>query len=58
MLQTEAQDKTSEELSEVEIGNILKKEIRVMIAKIIKELKRRIDAEREKLKVFTRRYRI
>ena len=27
----------------VEIGNILKKEIRVMIAKMIKELKRRMD---------------
>ena len=43
---------------EVEIGNILKKEIRVMIAKMIKELKRRMDAERDKLKVFTRRYKI
>ena len=56
MLQTEEQDKTSEELSEMETGNILKKEIRVMIAKMIKELKKRMHAQREKLKVFTRHY--
>ena len=58
MLQTEEQDKTSEELSEMEIGNILKEEIRVMTAKMITELKRRMDAQREKLKVLTRRYKI
>ena len=52
MLQTEELDKTSEE----EIGNIFKTEIRVMIAKMIKELKRRMHAQREKLKGFTRHY--
>ena len=33
-------DKISEELSEVEIGNLYKKEFRVMILKMIKELGR------------------
>ena len=51
-MQTEELDKTSEE----EIGNIFKTEIRVMITKMIKELKRRMHAQREKLKVFTRHY--
>lgn len=58
MLQTEEQDETSEELSETEIGNILKEEIRVMTAKMITELKRRMDAQREKVKVLTRHYKI
>ena len=51
-MQTEELDKTSEE----EIGNIFKTDIRVMIAKMIKELKRRMHAQRGKLKVFTRHY--
>ena len=51
-MQTEELDKTSEE----EIGNIFKTDIRVMITKMIKELKRRMHAQREKLKVFTRHY--
>ena len=42
----------------MEIGNILKEEIRVMTAKMITELKRRMGAQREKLKVLTRRYKI
>lgn len=58
MLQTEEQDETSEELSETEIGNILKEEIRVMTANMITGLKRRMDAQREKVKVLTRRYKI
>ena len=38
------QDKaTEEELSEGEIGNLPKKEYRVMIVKMIKELRRRMD---------------
>lgn len=41
-----------------EIGNILKEEIRVMTAKMITELKRRMDAQREKVKVLTRHYKI
>ena len=51
-MQTEELDKTSEE----EIGNIFKTDIRVMITKMIKELKRRMHAQREKLKVFTWHY--
>ena len=40
-----------EELSEVEIGNLPKKEFRVKIIKMIKEFRRRINAQREKLEV-------
>ena len=35
MFQTKEQDKSPEELSEVEIGNIPKKELREMIVKMI-----------------------
>ena len=42
------QDKTpEEELSEGEIGTLPKKEFRVMIVKMTKELGRRMDAEQE-----------
>ena len=42
-------DKTpEEELSEVEIGNLPEKEFRVMIIKITKELRRRINAQSQK----------
>ena len=34
------------------IGNLPEKEFRVMIVKMIKELKRRMDAQTEKLEVF------
>ena len=41
MIQMKEQDKNPEEdLSEVEIANLLKKEFKVMIVKMIKELKR------------------
>ena len=46
------QDKTTEEVTDVEIGNLCKKEFRVMIVKIIKELGRTMDKQREKLEVF------
>ena len=47
------QDKTpEEELSEVETDNLPKKEFRVIIVKMIKELGRRVDAQSEKLDVF------
>ena len=47
------QDKTpEEELSEVKIGYLPEKEFRVMIAKMIKELRRKMDAQSEKLEVF------
>ena len=39
MFQTREQDKTSEDLSEMEIGNIPKKEFRVMISKRSKNLR-------------------
>ena len=38
MFQMKEQDKTPEQLSEVEIGNLPKKEFRVMIVKIAKIL--------------------
>ena len=40
MFQTKEQDKTAEELSEVEIGNLPKKEFTAMIIKMIQELGR------------------
>ena len=53
MFQIKVQDKTpEEELSEVEIGNLLEKEFRVVIIKMIKELGRRMDSQNEKLEVF------
>ena len=47
MFQTMEQDKTSEELSEVKIGNLSGKGFTVMIIKMIKELGRRTDTEQE-----------
>ena len=41
-----------EELSEVEIGNLLNREFEVMTAKMFKELGRRMDEQSEKLEVF------
>ena len=50
MFQMKEQDKTPEEqLSEVEIGNLPKKEIRVMIVRMIQELGKRMDAQIKKL---------
>ena len=48
------QSKTPEELSEVEIGNLPQKWFWVVIVKIIKEVGRRMDAEREMLEVFSK----
>ena len=57
--QMKEQDKTpDEELSEVEIGNLPEKEFRVMIIKMIKELRRRMDAQSEKLEVFNKSWKI
>ena len=48
MLQMKEPDKTSEEeLSEVEIGNLLEKELRVIIIKMMKELRRTMGAQTE-----------
>ena len=55
MFQTKEQDKTpEEELSKVEIGNLPKKEFRVVIKKMIKELGRRMDAQSKKLEVLNK----
>ena len=48
MLQMKEQDKTpEEELNEVEISNLLDKEFKVMILKMLKELRRRMDEHNE-----------
>ena len=55
MFQMKGLNKTSEEeLSEVEIGNLPRKEFQVMTVKMIKELGRRMDAQSEKLEVFNK----
>ena len=50
--QTKEEDKTPEELSEVEIGNLPYREFKVMIIKMFKELRRRFDEQSENLEVF------
>ena len=53
MFQTKEQNKTpKEKLSEVEQGSLLENELRVVIIKVIKELRKRMDAQREKLEAF------
>ena len=53
MFQTKEQDKTpQEQVSEVEIGNLLEKEFWVMIVKMIQELRKRMDAQSKKLQEF------
>ena len=50
MSQMKEQDKTPEEkLSEVEIGNLLQKEFRVMIVKMIEDLRKRMEAQIQKI---------
>ena len=50
MLQTKEQDKTTEEqLNEEEIGNLLEKEFRVMIVKMIQNLGKRMAAQTKKI---------
>ena len=41
-----------EELRDVEIGNLPEKEFRVMIIKMVKELSRRMNSQREKNRKF------
>ena len=48
MFQTKEQDKTLEELNEVETDNLLEKEFRVVTIKMIKELRRIWDEQSEK----------
>ena len=50
MSQTKEQDKTPEgQLREVEIGNLTKKEFRVMIVEVIQDLGKRMEAQIEKI---------
>ena len=50
MFQLKEQDKTLEEqLSEVEIGNLPEKEFRIMILKMIQELRKRMEARIERM---------
>ena len=49
-MQTKEQDKTTEEqLNEEEIGNLLEKEFRVMIVKMIQNLGKRMAAQTKKI---------
>lgn len=52
MFYVEEQDETPEEPSDTEIGKLPKKEFRIMIVKMIKELGKRMHAQSKKLKVF------
>ena len=47
--QTKEQDKSPEELSEVEISNLPKKEFRVMTVKMIQDLGKRMQAQTKKI---------
>ena len=51
MFQTKKTDKTpKEQLCEVEIGNLTEKNFRVMIIKMIQDLRKRMNAQCKKLK--------
>ena len=54
MFQMKKQDKISEELSEVAIANLPEKEFKIMIIKMTKELRSRMDEQRGKLEVFNK----
>ena len=55
IFQSKEQDKTpKEELSEVETGNLPNKEFKVMIIKMTKELRRRMDEQNKKSEVFNK----
>ena len=43
-----------EELSKVEMGNLLSKELKIMIVKMIKKLRRRMDEQNEQSDVFNK----
>ena len=50
MSQIKEQDKTPEEqLSKAKIGNLLEKEFRIMIVKMIQDLRKRMEARIEKM---------
>ena len=52
MFQMKGQDKTSEGLSEVEIGNLPMKKFKITILKMIKEIGRGMHTHNEKLEAF------
>lgn len=55
MFKMKKQDETSEEeLSEVKIGNLLRKVFRRVIKKMTKEHERRMDMQSESLEVFNK----
>ena len=56
MSQMKGQDKTPEkQLNEVEIGNLPEKEFRIMIVKMIQDLRKRMEAKIEKMQeMFTK----
>lgn len=43
-----------EELSKAEMGNLLSKELKIMIVKMIKKLRRRMDEQNETSDVFNK----
>ena len=50
MYQMKEQDKTSEkQLNEVEIGNLPEKEFRILIVKMIQDVRKRMEAKTEKM---------
>ena len=57
MFQTKEQDKTPEEFNEVETDNLLEKEFRVVIIKMIKELRRIWDEQCETFLTKSLKYR-
>ena len=56
MFQTMEQDKNQEQLSEVETGNLPEKEFKVMIVKMIKDLRKRMEAQTEKIQEMFNKY--
>ena len=50
MYQMKEQDKTpGKQLNEVEMGNLQEKELRIMIVKMIQDLRKRMEAKIEKM---------
>ena len=47
--QMKGQDKTSEKITKMEIGNLLEKEFRIMIVNMIQDLRKRMKAKTEKM---------
>ena len=54
MFQMKKQDGTSQEISNMEVGNLPHGELRITIVKLIQELWRGMDGQSEKLEVFNK----